>query len=54
MFPNGEWTFQYDKWQAVLKRLYFTLRERRGKDAESQQSGYGLDASGNAADVWQR
>ena len=42
------------KWQAVLKRLYFTLWERRGKDAESQQPGYGPDASGNAADVWQR
>ena len=39
------------KWQAVLKRLYFTLWERRGKDAESQQPGYGPDASGDAADV---
>lgn len=42
------------KWQAVLKRLYLTLQERNGKDGESQQPGYGLDASGDAANVWQR
>jgi len=51
MFPNGERTFQYDKWQAVLKYLCLTMRERSGRDGESRQPGYGPDASGDAADV---
>lgn len=39
------------KWQAVLKYLCLTMRERSGRDGESLQPGYGPDASGDVADV---